>query len=144
MTHEDKGHFGKKHPPEQELDKDIKNKLKGYISKGEVSCAAAHRIATELSVPPSEVGTAVDLLELSIVSCQLGLYGYRPEKKIVKPAEEVPDELEKLIRQSRVNGKIPCREVWRIASEKGLKKMDVSAACDKIGVKIKPCQLGAF
>jgi hypothetical protein len=33
---------------------------------------------------------------------------------------------------------------WEIASRLGIQKLDVASACETMGVKIKPCQLGAF
>jgi hypothetical protein len=72
------------------------------------------------------------------------LFGYQPEKKIVKPAASLEPELEKTILGGLVNERLPCRTAWEIAEQQGIQKMRVSAACDAMGIKIKPCQLGAF
>jgi len=36
-----------------------------------------------------DVGGTIDLLEIHLNKCQLGLFGYSPKKMIVKPAENV-------------------------------------------------------
>jgi len=90
------------------------------------------------------VGQAADLVELRLVKCQLGLFGYRPEKKIVKPAASVGPDLEEAILAGLVNERLPCKTAWDISEQLGIQKMKVSAACDAMDVKIKQCQLGAF
>ena len=107
-------------------------------------CPVAFEIAEMEGVPPSEVGTAADLLEIPIVKCAMGLFGHGPVKKTVKPAPEVSAELKSTITDSMVAGRLPCAAAWAIAGRLGIRKLDVSAACETLGVKIKPCQLGAF
>jgi hypothetical protein len=83
-------------------------------------------------------------MELRLVKCQLGLFGYQPEKKIVKPALSVGANVEEAILAGLVNGRLPCKTAWDISQQLGIHKMKVSAACDAMGIKIRPCQLGAF
>ncbi|HEY74952.1 MAG TPA: hypothetical protein G4O00_02075 [Thermoflexia bacterium] len=116
--------------------------------EGMLSCAAAFRIARELDVQPSAVGQAADALGVRLNRCQLGLFGYGPKAegrhKIVQPAETVEPGLAQAIRDNLVEGKLPCRAAWEIASALRIPKMDVSAAAEALGVKITRCQLGAF
>jgi len=86
----------------------------------------------------------VDLLKIRLVKCQLGLFGYTPDKSIVKPAEKVSPELESAIRSRLEDERLPCVAAWQLADEFSLKKLDVSCAAEALGLKIKPCQLGAF
>ena len=144
MTHEDRGHYAKKHSPDRKVKKDIVDGLKNQISEGEVSCAAAHKLSKKLGEVPSEVGFTMDFLELRIAKCQMGLFGYKPEKKVVRPADKVPANLEETIRERLENGRLPCKAAWDIADRLNLKKIAVSAACETLGIKISPCQLGAF
>jgi len=144
MTHEDKGHFSKKHPEGVKIIPEIAEAIKKKAAYGSITCAAAHNIAKDLNLSPSQVGMNIDLLELSILKCQLGLYGYSSEKRGVNPAETVSEELERAIRDSLVEGRIPCRSLWDIAKRFKIKKMDASSACETLKIKIKPCQLGAF
>ncbi len=83
-------------------------------------------------------------MAIRLVKCQIGLFGYRPKKCIVKPAKSVPSELEKAILAGLVNDRLSCKCAWEIAHQLGIHKMKVSAACDALGIKIGPCQLGAF
>ena len=93
MGHEDAGHYAAKHPQGTRANPDIEKRLKERIADGRIGCAAAHAVAGELGVPPSEVGVAIDLLEARIEKCQLGLFGYRPEKRVVRPAESPSPEI---------------------------------------------------
>jgi len=144
MTHEDKGHFSSKHPAERELDPDVARAVKERAREEGLPCAAAFELAGKLGVGPEEVGFTADRLEISLIRCQLGLHGYRPNRKIVKPADSVPAELEARIRERVADGKISCRAAWDIAAEQGMPKLGVSSACEALGIKISSCQLGAF
>jgi hypothetical protein len=74
----------------------------------------------------------------------MGLFGYQPEKKIVKPSVEVGAELGVQIEEALIGGRLSCASTWKIAEKLGVAKMEVSSACEAMGIKIKPCQLGAF
>ncbi|MBW2035618.1 MAG: hypothetical protein JRI94_18950, partial [Deltaproteobacteria bacterium] len=77
MTHEDRGHYAKKHSPDRKVQPEIAKALKQKASNREISCATAHKIARDLKVSPAEVGFTTDTLEIRIVKCQMGLYGYQ-------------------------------------------------------------------
>lgn len=144
MTHKDKGHFRQKHPSNQERNPLVAEAVEGRALEGEISCAVAFTIAEDLKVPPAEVGRTIDLMEMKIVKCQMGLYGYKPKRRIVEPAEEVSPKLEEEIRQALVNERLPCEAAWKIAKRLGHTRMAVSSACEALEIKISPCQLGSF
>ncbi|MBN2396785.1 MAG: hypothetical protein JXI32_00255 [Deltaproteobacteria bacterium] len=144
MTHEDAGHYAAKHGEGARLVPEIQQALERVIKEGTVSCAALHKIANDLDVPPVEVGVATDLMEVRVTRCQMGLFGYTPEGRIVKPADTVSPDLETAIRDALVAGKVPCRSSWEIAKRFGIAKMDVARACEALHIKISSCQLGAF
>lgn len=144
MTHEDAGNYAAKHGPEVKADSRIADAIKEKISDGRITCAAMHGISKMIGVSPSEAGKTADLLEVRFAKCQLGLFGYAPEKKIVKPAEDISPEISNVIRESTESHRIPCFSCWEIAEKLGCGKMDISTACEKLGVKISSCQLGAF
>lgn len=144
MTHEDAGHYRLKHPSGTKLNPKIAEAINRKAVNNRISCASAHKIAAELDLTPAEVGVALDLQETRIINCQLGLFGHSPEKKAVKPAESVLPELEEAIKNALVNNRIPCLSCWEIAKRFGLARMDVSAACEALRVKVSSCQLGSF
>ena len=144
MTHEDAGHYAAKHPKGVEADPKIVEQIRQKLSNNHISCAAAHEIAATLSISPAQVGMTIDLLEARITKCQLGLFGYSPQRNIVKPAKSVSPDLKNAIETGLTDGRISCESCWGIASQHGLKKIEVAGACETLGLKIKPCQLGAF
>ena len=144
MTHDNRGHYSKKHPTDRPMDPAIKEAVRLEAEGGKLSCADAHRLAESRGFSPSDVGAAADMLEIRIVKCQMGLFGYKPEKRIVEPASDVPQDLENNIRSGVVKGKLPCRTAWEIARSRKISKMEVASACESLGIKISACQLGAF
>ena len=144
MAHEDAGHYAGKHAPDIKPDPKIAEAIMHKSLEGTITCAAAHRIARELEVSPAEVGKTIDLLEIRIKKCQLGLYGYSPQKSIVKPAENISHQLKEAIEKAVVNNRIACSACWKIADRLDIPKMDVSSTCETLKIKISPCQLGAF
>lgn len=144
MTHNQAGNYKSKHPVDIKIDERISPALSRSVKDGEVGCADAWRIATELGVPMSEVGVGMDLMEIRIKRCMLGLFGYPEGKVAVKPAAAASPQLEADIRASLVNGRLPCKTAWDIADRLKISKLEVSSACEAMGIKVKPCQLGAF
>jgi len=77
--------FADKHGAGVRVNELIKEKIISQTKNNELACAKAFKIADELNVSAAEVGKTADLLEMRLAKCQLGLFGYKPEKKIVKP-----------------------------------------------------------
>jgi hypothetical protein len=144
MTHVDAGHYARKHGPGAIANPVVRDALLKRVVNGKLPCAIAFDVARRLGVPADAVGRIADLMELRLVKCQLGLFGYGPRKSIIKPATSVPLALEKAIRDALLNDRLPCDSAWEIAKSFGIHKMKVSAACDALEIKIRPCQLGAF
>ena len=136
--------FSEKHAAGASVDDTIKSKISEQAKDRELSCAVAFKIAEDLNVAPADVGKALDLLEFKLIKCQLGLFGYLPEKKIVKAKPPASQDLEAAIRGALVDGTLSCRSSWDIARQFKVPKMTVSAACEALKIKIRPCQLGAF
>ncbi len=126
--------------PREEIVRAVTEKAR----EGQITCAAAHAISERMNVPPEEVGYAADVLGVRITKCQLGLFGYGPEKKKVGPAPEVSSGLRQAIERSVINGRLACADAWRIAGELHVPRMEVSSACEAMKIKISSCQLGAF
>jgi hypothetical protein len=144
MTHSDAGRYSAKHEAGGIPNERIAGAVREKAAKGEMACDEAERIGAALGVKLEEVGRTLDLLELRIGRCQLGLFGYGPERKAVQPASSVAKDLEEAIRGRLADGRLPCRAAWEIAAELRITRMEVSAACETQKIRIKPCQLGAF
>ena len=143
MTHEDAGHYAGKRP-DAELNETIAARVKEKMSENRISCAEAHGIAVELNVDPAEVGTTIDLLEVRISGCQLGLFGHGKEKNIPVMSDKLNPEIESAIKSSLVNGQLACSAAWEISKRFGISKPMIGAVCETMKIKISPCQLGAF
>jgi hypothetical protein len=148
MTHEDAGKYAAKRAPGTVVDETLAVAVRDKTIREEIACAQAEEISAKLGLTLGEVGAAADLLETRITKCQLGLFGYPkekfPEGRAVGAAEEVSPDIEAAIRGRLVGGRLPCKSAWDIAAERGLPRMAVSAACEKLKIRVKPCQLGSF
>ncbi|NQU15348.1 MAG: hypothetical protein HQ561_14445 [Desulfobacteraceae bacterium] len=144
MASKERNHYARKHSPDQKPRSGIAGPLKERATNGEITCASAFGLAADLKESPGEVGVNADLLEIRVTKCQLGLFGYRPEKKVVRPSGTISKELEGAVREALIDKRLPCRSAWDIAKRFSVGKMEVSSACEALGIKISPCQLGAF
>jgi hypothetical protein len=136
--------YAAKHPKSAVLEEKVAAALKKEIKDGRISCAAAHGVAKTVELPPAEIGMALDLMEVRLMRCQLGLFGYTPENRIVKKADQWDAALEKEIRQALQDGRLPCADAWSIARRQGISRLAVGNVCEALGIKVRPCQLGAF
>ncbi len=143
MTHKDAGNYAGKRRGAK-LNEAIAARIKKKISDNRISCAEAHSIAAALNVDPDDVGTAIDLLEVRIIQCQLGLFGHGKEKNIPALPDKVDPGIGPAISSSLVNGRLACSAAWDIAKRFNVSKAMISAVCEKMKIKISPCQLGAF
>ena len=144
MSHTSSNGFAAKHPDAAVPDKGVVDALQKEIQEGRISCAAAHHVAKRLGRPPAEIGRALDLMEVRLTRCQLGLFGYAPEKRIVTAAAEWKPDLEEDIREALEDDRLPCAAAWSIARRHGLSRLAVANVCEALGIKVRPCQLGAF
>lgn len=122
----------------------IQELVKGRSIDGKISCAELFKIVNEHTIFPDILGQCVTLEKMKITHCQLGLFGYEDKKKIVEPAESVSEELENKILYLLEDGVLHCAAAWVIADELKITRLAVASACEKLKIKIKKCQLGAF
>lgn len=144
MTHSDAGRYSAKHAPGRSPDERIAAAIRSKAKEKELSCADAEHISSGLGASMTEVGLTLDLLEVRISRCQLGLFGYAAEGKIVRQETPQIPGFEKAVRDRLSDGKLPCAAAWELAAEWKLPRLKVSSACEALKIKIKPCQLGAF
>ena len=147
MKQNSAAHYALKHT-QQTLSPEIVTALKKKAVAGRISCAAVHAIATSFKLSPSVVGVQADLLEIRLTRCILGLFGYEREKqgtrKNLDQHVSISPQLEEAIVQQAKDNRLSCLECWDIAKNLNMRRSHVSSACEKMGIKIKPCQLGAF
>jgi hypothetical protein len=136
--------FSAKHGPDATPDHFIEEEILKQVKNKEIPCAVAFEIAGTLQVSPDAVGMTADLMDFKLIKCQLGLFGYQPQKKITKQPDRITEDLKNAIGDQLVQGRLSCRSAWDIASDLKIGKMKVSGACEAMDVKIKDCQLGAF
>lgn len=136
--------FSTKHAPDEKPDTLIKNEILKQTKNENVPCAVAFKIAKALNVSPNKVGRTADLMNFKLTKCQLGLFGYQPNKKIVKPQIDIKVDVKDAVTEALIQGRLSCKHAWDIASRLQVSKMTVSGVCEAMGIKIKDCQLGAF
>ncbi len=116
MTDQKNNKFAAKHQGKAQINNVIKNEILKQNKDSKLPCFVAFKIAKELQVSPGDVGKAVDLLNFRLAKCQLGLYGYQPKKRKVKPKMPLDQGLKNAITDALVEGKLTCKKVWDIAS----------------------------
>jgi hypothetical protein len=143
MTHEDAGHYARKQK-DGKNDPAMAEALARRAQGTSITCAAVHAAAREMGTEPSLAGMQVDLMELRLTACSLGLFGYGDEANRLTPMSSVPEALGQGLRAASRDGRISCLDCWNLADDMNLSRKEVAAACETLGLKIRPCQLGAF
>ena len=136
--------FASKHAADAKPDPQIAEAVRQRGKDDRLACALAFDIAAQLNKEPSAVGRTLDLMGWRLQKCQLGLFGYQPQKKIVKARPPMDEALAAHLMAACVDGALPCKAAWSAGETFGLSKMAVAGACEALQIKIKPCQLGAF
>lgn len=144
MAHEDRGKYYAKHPQNTQIDEELKKEILEQVKNSSITCKKAEEISENMGFTLQETGQAIDILNIKIAKCQLGLFGYGETQKIVQPAKDISPELKESITSALEDEKLPCLSAWEIAGKFNMSRMKVAAACETLGIKIKPCQLGAF
>ncbi len=144
MTPRKSKKFADKHGPHAKPDNLIQAEILKHAKNKELPCAVAFEIAKDLKIPVDLVGVTADLIDFRLVKCQLGLFGYHSEKKMITPDTRIDPELKDAVLEALINERLPCKSAWEIASRFNIRKMAVSGVCEALKVKIKPCQIGAF
>jgi hypothetical protein len=147
MTHEDAGKYRLKHLPDTKVNEEIANAIREKCPGRELACGMGEKISKQLKVSIGEVGITADLLEMKIMKCQLGLFGWgkKPSHgKDIHTADSVSVELQSALEKVTENGAVTCAATWAIADRLGTERKAVSAACDALNLKVRECQLGAF
>ena len=131
-------------PVGKKEDKGLKEAVLAQVKDNELPCALAFDIAKKLDAPPGDVGAMADALGVRLSKCQMGLFGYKPKKKIVKAKDTSNQDLIDAVKASVQQERLPCAEAWKIAERFRVPKLKVGNVAEAHGIKIKYCQLGAF
>lgn len=116
MTQQNQGHYAKKHTGKEILiEENFREHLLAEAKEGTITCVNALWIAEESGKGYQQTGIYLDLLEIRITECQLGLFGFMPEKRIVKKTEIIDPEMQQLIEKERKNGGVSCAFLLKIA-----------------------------
>ncbi|MBU0993588.1 MAG: hypothetical protein KJ737_13920 [Proteobacteria bacterium] len=127
------------------FDKKTEDLILKAVKDGKLSCAKCFSLSDELDISAREIGQFADTHHIRLVKCQLGLFGTGPgQQKGVLKINPVPEELKKRVFNHLDDGKLDCKIAWKVALEMNITKMNVSGACETLGVRIKNCQIGAF
>ena len=144
MSSESGKGFSQKQAQGTEPDPTLAEEVRKRLRNRQLPCAVAFEIAKDLKVPPLDVGKAADFMNIPLAKCQIGLFGYKPDKKIVKAETTASPDLLDAIRASMHNDRLSCEAAWQIADRFNMTRLKVSNVCEGHEIKIKPCQLGAF
>jgi hypothetical protein len=144
MSEKKRKPYSQKHDPHLRPDPTIKKALTNRGVGSEIPCALAFEIARDLGVAPEKVGRTVDILDIPLATCQLGLFGYKPEKKIIRAEDTTNQELKDVVVGSTEDSRLSCAVAWQIADRFNVGKKVVGNVCQANGIKIKDCRLGAF
>ncbi|MFP3897561.1 MAG: hypothetical protein ACLFV5_12095 [Anaerolineales bacterium] len=131
------------------MEEKIAEQVKKMAVDGNLSCAKAHALASQMNVSPRQVGQVVNrATDLRFYRCQLGLFGYGPKPegkhKIVQKAPRVPEEIEEAIMARTKHGHISCRAIWDLADEFEYPRLGMANIVEALDLQVTPCQLGCF
>lgn len=136
-------------PNEFKVDETIADAIRARLEDEKISCTAAFAIARNFSIPPLQVGKTADVLQIHLSRCQLGLFGYPgkqgwTEERIDKE-KPLPPGFEEAVRVDLDDeGQLSCAKAWQIATRFEIPRLQMGWFVEKMGISIKPCQLGAF
>ena len=136
--------YPRKHDPNLRPDPVIEQAIKKRGAGRELPCAIAFEIAAGLGVDPEEVGRTADLLDIPLAKCQLGLFGYQPENKIIREQDTANQDLKNALMGSSDNNRLSCKKAWQLAGRFNITKLAMGNLCQANRIKIKDCRLGAF
>ena len=95
-------------------------------------------------VEPQEVGRTADLMDISLMKCQMGIFGFKPNNKIIKAEDTTDQSLKDALIGSVENNRLSCKKAWQIANQFNISKLKVCNVSQANGIQIGGCQLGAF
>ncbi len=135
-------------PEDIEVPANLKAALRARLYEGKLPCAEAFAIVDNLSIPPHRVGQAADVEDIRLSRCQLGLFGYEQKQGWTEDRiehKDPPPGFEEAVRvELNPQGELSCRRAWQMAERMGIPRLQMGCFVEQLGIRIAPCQLGAF
>ncbi len=124
----------------------MEERLKKASREGKIACANLFEIAAELGETPARIGAVASEIDLRIVHCQLGAFGYDDfgERTLLHALSALPESVSSALTERLVGGRLPCAVAWKIAQQFGLPRFIIGCAAETKELRIGPCQLGCF
>jgi hypothetical protein len=132
------------------VDARLAAEIKARIMKAGLPCSAAMDAAEARGADPLDVGRAADALGIRVTACQLGLFGFPGRSKGRRQIENsaaglVSPGFEEAVREAgTADGNITCLDLWVLAVRFSMPRIEAGRAADRLGLKVRNCQLGAF
>lgn len=128
------------------LDAGVAAAITVRLVAGQLPCASAWEAARELGVQPITVGEAADRMQIHLSACQLGFFGPACHPDTADATEAAGPEgfAEALLAARDERGEISCARLWREAEGLGVSRLDAGACADRLRIKVRHCDLGAF
>jgi hypothetical protein len=116
------------------------------LEGGHLPCAAAWEAAGQLGVEPSVIGTTADQLRVHLSACQLGFFGPDRHAGETSAVDAVVSGglAEALLAARGERGEMSCARLWQEAARFGVPRLEAGALANRLHIKVRDCDLGAF
>lgn len=140
---------GKRIPGSRAVEPALADAIRVRLKDGRLDCTAAFILAKEKGVTPHAAGEAADTLGIRLSRCQLGLFGFPGHAKAWESPgwkeAAMPQGLEAAVRAALdPDGSLSCSVAWAVADRFGIGRVHLGFLANRLKIKIKRCQIGAF
>jgi hypothetical protein len=128
------------------LDARVAAAITARLVEGQLPCASAWEAARELGVQPLVIGQAADRMQVHLSACQLGFFGpaCHPENADATEAAVPRAFAEALLAARGERGEISCAQLLHEAARFGVPRLEAGECADRLRIKVRHCDLGAF
>jgi hypothetical protein len=128
------------------LDARVAAAITARLLEGQLPCASAWEAARELGVQPITIGQAADRMQVHLSACQLGFFGpaCHPDNADATEVAGPGGFAEALLAARGERGEISCAHLWHEAERFGIPRLEAGGLADRLRIKVRHCDLGAF